>query len=530
MRKKIFISLIVLMVVAVVGIIAVQVFWINNSIDIGEKQFEANVKSALVDVSKNIQQREFRDFVEDKRDFFLHAQAKAESQDLRTYTFQKIDTINNEIFTYKQSTLIDNHAIPASKILDNHSISKDKKVNFKTYFLKKEKEISSLNLNINKDLGQRKKNIKVTSVSELPEITKLDIENFYKEIAPKTPIYKRVTIKELQLNLQNELSSRGIETPFEFAVFAGEFPTKLRSENYKKEKGSTYPIEIFENDLGLTNYYLHVTFPDKKEYILSNIIPILILASTFILFIIIAFGGALHQMFKQKQISEIKTDFINNMTHEFKTPIATINLAIDAIKNPKIIANKEKVLRYTEMIREENKRMHAQVENVLRISKLEKNQLEIRKEVVDVHDIIENAISHVELIVKNKGGFIHKHFNAALAEILGSDLHLTNVIVNMLDNAIKYAKETPKISIYTENAGNFILIKIKDQGIGMTKNAQKHVFDKFYREQKGNIHNVKGHGLGLAYVKRIVESHQGTVAVESEKDKGSTFTIKLPLI
>jgi two-component system phosphate regulon sensor histidine kinase PhoR len=218
------------------------------------------------------------------------------------------------------------------------------------------------------------------------------------------------------------------------------------------------------------------------------------------------------------------------MTHEFKTPIATINLALDAIKNPKIIDDKEKVLRYIEMIREENKRMHGQVENVLRISKLEKNQLDLTSEVSDLHDIIIDAITHVDLIVKNKGGYIKTHLEAIQSEVNISKFHFTNVIVNMLDNAVKYSNEAPHIDIYTENIGNFIILKIKDQGIGMSKTVQKQIFEKFYREQKGNIHDVKGHGLGLSYVKKIVEHNNGEVYVESEKGKGSTFTVKLPLI
>jgi signal transduction histidine kinase len=182
------------------------------------------------------------------------------------------------------------------------------------------------------------------------------------------------------------------------------------------------------------------------------------------------------------------------------------------------------------MIKQENKRMHAQVENVLRISKLEKNQLDLSKEVIDLHDIIEDGILHVGLIISDRSGFINKNFKAKLSEILASEFHLTNVITNMLDNAIKYSDDNPKIEISTENAGNNIIIKIRDEGIGMTKNVQRKIFNKFYREQTGNIHNVKGHGLGLAYVKSITEKHQGNVYVESEKGKGSTFTLKLPLI
>ena len=244
----------------------------------------------------------------------------------------------------------------------------------------------------------------------------------------------------------------------------------------------------------------------------------------------IAYASAIYQLIRQKQISEIKTDFINNMTHEFKTPIATINLAVEAIKNPKIMGDAEKVNRYLTMIRDENKRMHAQVENVLRISKLEKNQLDISKERVDAHDIIKKAITHVELIVQDRGGYIKTHLDAERSEVLANETHFGNVIVNILDNAVKYSTDSPRIDVFTEVAKNYLIIHIEDQGAGMSKAVLKRIFEKFYREHTGDIHNVKGHGLGLAYVKKIVEDHQGEVYAESEKGKGSTFYIKLPLI
>jgi two-component system phosphate regulon sensor histidine kinase PhoR len=250
----------------------------------------------------------------------------------------------------------------------------------------------------------------------------------------------------------------------------------------------------------------------------------------FTLIIIIAYANALQQLIRQRQISEIKTDFINNMTHEFKTPIATINLALDAIKNPKIIDDKDKVYKYLQMIRDENKRMHAQVENVLRISKLEKKELEISKESHNLQDIIEEAIEHVNLIIEDRQGIITTQFNANRVTVLLNDVHFTNVLVNILDNAIKYSPEAPKIDILTENVKDFVIIKIKDKGSGMSRVAQKRIFEKFYREHTGDLHNVKGHGLGLAYVKRIVEDHNGEIFVESEKGKGSTFILKIPLI
>ena len=255
-----------------------------------------------------------------------------------------------------------------------------------------------------------------------------------------------------------------------------------------------------------------------------------ILSLMFTGFIVFTYASALKQLLKQRQISQIKTDFINNMTHEFKTPIATINLALDALKNPKVKDNKEFISRYHNMIREENRRMHTQVENVLRISKLEKDELDLEKAAVNLHEIITDAVTHVSLIVENKGGYIKTHFFAENSNIFGSDLHLTNIIVNIIDNGIKYTEGAPEIDIYTENINNYVVVKVVDKGIGMSKSVQKKIFEKFYREQMGNIHNVKGHGLGLSYVKRILDDHDAEINVESEKGNGSTFIIKLELI
>jgi two-component system, OmpR family, phosphate regulon sensor histidine kinase PhoR len=247
-----------------------------------------------------------------------------------------------------------------------------------------------------------------------------------------------------------------------------------------------------------------------------------LLSLIFTSIIILTYSNTLSQLMRQRQISQIKTDFINNMTHEFKTPIATINLALDAMKNPKVADDKEFIARYMKMIRDENRRMHAQVENVLRISK--------PKERIKLHEIIEDAMSHVTLMMDNRSGKLNTNFEALKSSILGNDLHLTNVMVNILDNAIKYSDQAPEITISTENVKDSIILKVADNGIGMSKAAQKRIFEKFYREPTGDIHNVKGHGLGLAYVKRILDDHNAEIYVESEKGKGSTFIIKFDLI
>ncbi|MCK5677506.1 MAG: HAMP domain-containing histidine kinase [Flavobacteriaceae bacterium] len=521
MSKRLFVLLIVLMGIALIGIVTVQIFWIRSSVEIREKQFSTSVKFALAKVSENIQRREFNDNIS-KYAPLLDSLQKSKESNVRDFFFQQIDTVRKEIFTFRQSIVENNYKTQISPF-DTDTI------NFNTFLSREETQIEKIKFD-SKDFIDLSPKDRIIKVGRLDKYDKLEFENYFKNILARTPIHDRVSNNEIRLNIDNELIARNIKTNFEYGVFDDDLITKVKSNNFKKQSEYTYNVPLFVDSDGNSDYNLYVSFPEKKQYILSTISWILLLSALFIFIIILAFASALYQLIRQKQISKIKTDFINNMTHEFKTPIATINLAVDSIKNPKIIGDKEKVIRYAEMIRQENKRMHAQVENVLRISKLEKNQLDFSKDVIDLHDIIDKAINHVDLIISDKKGYIKTHLHAELSEILGNDFHFTNVITNILDNAIKYCDETPKIDVFTENAGNNIIIKIKDQGIGMTKNVQKKIFDKFYREHTGNIHKVKGHGLGLSYVKSVTEQHQGKIYVESEKGNGSTFIIKLPLI
>jgi len=523
MNKRLFIWLIILMSISLVGIIVVQVYWTNNTILIRENQFSSDVKFALAKVSDNIQNREINDYYKEFAPLIDSARM-AKKGVVKNLFYSKIDTSTNEIFTFKQSILENNYKSPITNLQYPTDTLK-----FKTYYSETSKMLSKLS-KISKDIKQLTPEQKFIKIGKLTGLEKLQYEDFFKAIAPRNPIYKRVSANELKFNLDYELRQRGINTNFEYAIYGDSLPTKIRSANFKLNKGKTYIVPLFVADNGRSNFDLYVSFPKKKEYILSAISKILILGAFFILIIAFAYGSAIYQLIKQKQISQIKTEFINNMTHEFKTPIATINLALDAIKNPKIISNENKILNYVRMIGEENKRMLTQVENVLQISKLEKNQLDLSKEIVDISDLLEDAITHVDLIIKNRGGYIKTQFNAVLDEVHGNPFHLKNVFINILDNAIKYSTEAPKIEVFTETKGNELLVKITDQGMGMSKNVQKQVFNKFYREQTGNVHNVKGHGLGLSYVKKIVEYHGGTVSVASEKGKGSTFTVKLSLI
>lgn len=520
MNRKVFILIIFLMSISLIGIIAVQISWIKNSIELSDNQFKSDVNSALIKVSENISDRELNDFYQ-KLSRFAQDRERITESEFKNFFYQQIDTTKQETFEYAQTILEENYKFPI-EFFENDSIE------FKKIF-SKEKVTIIKNVVSDKDIKPLRTESFVKH-KELKNLEKLLLNNQSKLLFSRLPILDRVSNQEITLNLRRELSQRGIKTPFKYGVYNNAFATKLKSGYFRLDAEKTHKVPLFVNNEGQSDYQLYVSFPEKKQYLLASVWKILVPSIIFILIVILAFISSLYQMIKQKQISEIKTDFINNMTHEFKTPIATINLALDAIKNPKIIDEKDKVLKYVKMIRDENKRMHAQVENVLRISKLEKNQLDVSKEKQDMHDLIEEAVTHVELLVNSKGGKINLHLDAIMSEVLANDFHFTNVIVNILDNAIKYSESEPIIDIFTENSAKSIIIKIKDNGIGMSKNIQKNIFRKFYREETGNIHNVKGHGLGLAYVKKIVEHHQGVVFVESEKGKGSTFSIKLPLI
>ncbi len=526
MNKRLFVSLVVLMSLSLIGIISVQLYWIKSSVEDKEEQFSNAITQVLTKVTDKIEDREMDDY----SDRFLNLKdsiGEFKSSHLSNIFFIDRDLNSNEILFYSHGILEEDYNI-ASTFFDNSNGNDSTSI--KNYTSKRTKTVYKEEFGLDGKSYKLNPIQKLEKVGGLSSIDKAMFDDVYRVYAEKVPIHKRVTRQEIELLLDRELEDRGMDIDYEYGVYSKGLPTKVKSPKFKYGKTTTYEAPFFKDSEGNSNFSLLLNFPKKKKFLLQSILGMALLSLVFTLIIMIAYSGAIYQLIKQKQISEIKSDFINNMTHEFKTPIATINLAVEAIKNPKIIGDSEKVQRYLQMIREENKRMHAQVENVLRISKLEKNQLDISKGRVNVHDIIAKAITHVQLIVNDRGGYIKTHLNAARAEVLANDMHFGNVVVNILDNAVKYSPNEPKIDVFTEVVNNSIVIEVRDQGAGMSKAVLKRVFEKFYREHTGDIHNVKGHGLGLAYVKKIVEDHQGEVYAESEKDKGSSFYIKLPLI
>jgi len=506
------------MSLSLIGIIFVQGYWIKSTVDNKEEQFSYNAKQVLINVSKELQNKELQAFwfnfdFEDSTSLTLN------NDNLEKYFgLNKYATGGNNDYNKR---LEDDHKESSDFLVStSDSIQLAKLINNKVNDYLNQGQVS----------GSVSAEERLERLMRMDEVEKSMLSSYIAEFTSKIPIHKRLSKQLVEQTLAEELQNFNLKSGFEYGVFVNSLATKVHSDNFVLNSAGTYSVPLFVDVSGNSNYQLMVDFTEKKEVVLSSVILMAALSIVFTLIIVIAYSSALTQLIKQRQISQIKTDFINNMTHEFKTPIATINLALDAIKNPKVSSDQEKVARYLQMIREENKRMHAQVENVLQISKLEKNELDLKKERLQLHELVEDALTHVALIIEDRSGYVKNHFGALKSSVLGNEDHLTNVVVNILDNAIKYSTEEPKIDIYTENVRNSIILKIRDQGSGMSKSVQKKIFEKFYREHTGDIHNVKGHGLGLAYVKRILDDHHATIHVESERGKGSTFIIKLPLI
>jgi len=526
MNKLFFRILVLLMSLSLIGIILVQVYWFNTSFENNAEQFKYHVKQVIGNVADKLQKQEEYTYYEKFNRYKDSTGKIPQKNDLLEFYYVQKNHNNNTTIVFTNSISSEDYDISSTFFGKKADAFK-----FKSFNSKRVTEVYNNNkFDNSKVQSNLLPDVKIEKSGNLGVLDNVAFEINFKEIAAAMPLQERVTKETIHKLLKKELEEYGVKTRFEFGVFSSGLATKVKSDGFKYDANTTYSIPIFSDNEGRNKYELLVSFPQKKKFLLTDLIGITLLSIIFTLIIIIAYTSALNQLIRQRHISEIKSDFINNMTHEFKTPIATINLALDAIKNPKIIGDKEKVFKYLQMIKDENKRMHAQVENVLRISKLEKKELDINKESVNIHGVIDDAIEHVHLILEDRQGTITKHFDAIRTSVLLNEVHFINVIVNILENAIKYSPNTPEIDVFSENVKDYIIIKIKDNGLGMSKVAQKRVFEKFYREHTGDLHDVKGHGLGLAYVKKIIDEHNGQIYVESEKGKGSTFIIKIPLI
>jgi two-component system phosphate regulon sensor histidine kinase PhoR len=379
---------------------------------------------------------------------------------------------------------------------------------------------------------------------------KLDIvpEDFSLNLLKPITIGQQFSVEDIQKKLQAAFLQNNLkDIRFEFALASLNKAGEVGSYFEKQSKDF---IDHYEDSTKNFNYIVPVVppsgtagenlapdeifivvVPDIKNLVFKSLRWRITTSVLFTLIILAAFYLTVRTMLRQKKLGEIKNDFINNMTHEFKTPIATISLAVDAMRNEKVIHDREKMGYFSDIIKEENQRMNRQVETILKASQLEKQEVDLNLKPVHVHDVIHDVVDNFALQLDEKKGKVELQLNAANDMINADEVHFSNLVNNLVDNAVKYAKDNtpPVIKLSTQSNGKNFIMKIEDNGIGMTKDTVKRVFERFYRAHTGNVHNVKGFGLGLSYVKTMVEAHDGDIKAESTLGKGSTFTVDLPL-
>ena len=514
MTKRLYIALIILMSFSLIGIVGLQVYWITESIQVKEDQFSQLISQSLKSVSNDLETLDKINFVDRyKMSSNGHIIDKAKRDKLLT----GVDDQKKKSILDQKKIVIDVNFPKIEFVVSQHNSNKQ------SIFVIKKSEKPKSNNQLDSDYL-----IHLSSNDSISTFLLALLERKYEELGNMMPIRKRVSKEYLEHLLSVSLTQNNIKTRFEYAIMSKGLITPVYSKRFR-QTGNEYVVPVFANKNGVSIYNLYVQFPNKRDFVLSSMWMMLLLSVVFTLVIVFTYAGALYLIFKHRRTSEVKTDFINNMTHELKTPIATINLAIDALRNPKILVDKERILHYANVIKDENKRMNEQIENVLRISRLDSNNLELYKKETSLNELVEEAINHILVIVEDRGGEIDFELNAENDIVNVDVLHFGNILVNILDNANKYSVNSPEIMVKTFSIEGYISVEISDKGMGINRVSQEKIFDKFFRVSRGNVHNIKGQGLGLAYVKQIVDAHKGTVTVKSQKKKGSTFTVTIPL-
>jgi two-component system, OmpR family, phosphate regulon sensor histidine kinase PhoR len=534
-NRKYLTGIVIMMALSIIGITWVQIVWIKNAVDKSNENFNMAVFSSLNNAAEEIENtRKMNSF----NNFFLHDPVQmTDSSAGVTGFFSYGSTITSNggtvsINIRNQVGKVNKNGDQKVLIISDTSYtdtltSATGPVDRSTGILNNRNLSGNNNealLNVDsRDFSDwlRKRSGEFANMSDqmLKEIYESE-----KEMDPG--------IDEIRNTLRYFFPFYGINTPFEFAILKdGEISTASSKKIGKNEfQRSMYKVRLLRDNLIRRDLVLSVVFPGKTNYVLGSMAWILGGSLLFSLFIFSTFALSLFFIIRQKKISEIKSDFINNMTHEFKTPIATISLAADTITNPKVINDEKSIRHFVSMIKKENSRMNKQVETILQIASLDKKEIDFHFENTSLHQIIERAIETIEIQIQQKHGKIRTALSATDSTVYGDAEHLTNLVHNLLDNAIKYSPEYPDITVGTENRQGGIILSVEDKGIGMSKSVQTKIFERFYRQASGDVHDVKGFGLGLNYVRAIIDAHRGNVSVTSEPGKGSRFEIFLPLI
>jgi two-component system phosphate regulon sensor histidine kinase PhoR len=510
MNKRVIFILGFVMGLAILLLIGLQLFWLKNALRDKEKQFDQVVLQALSDLSNKIERQETYDLISGE----ISPQS-SDSSKTSIDTVVKVSYSDSSV-SFKQNLVIQHD--------DKGKISANITFNASSNLVLN--DTSTIGTNVRNDSARTK-----SYESQLVEKQKY-IDNVLLRMFSGTPdIEKRLSSDQLEAILSESLHDYGIDLKFEYAVSKWNTILAYQSEKFHPEKiSSVYRVKLYPNDYSTQDNYLHIYFPERSNYLIKSLGFMGISSALLTLFVVFAFGLTLYVIFKQKKISEMKNDFVNNMTHELKTPISTISLASQMLGDKSIPETSKNFNRISDIISQESKRLGTQVEKVLQMATIDKGNLNLRLKEIDLHNLIESVAGNFILQVENRGGLLIPSLHADDPLVMVDPMHLTNVITNLLDNAVKYSDKVPEIYIETINRNNYIDITVKDNGIGISKNNQKRIFDQFFRVPTGNVHNVKGFGLGLNYVKKIIEAHKGFITVESEMGVGTRFTFSIPLI
>ncbi len=373
-------------------------------------------------------------------------------------------------------------------------------------------------------------------------------EQFMQELMRPPLISQRFSYQAMTELLRKAFNYRGLkDTKFEFCIFSGgginssvfSNTNELKSANYYTALRDTLHnlqtiLPLVNNTIELNGpepfETMSIVIPDYKSVVLKQMRWMIFGVIFFTLIIISAFFVTVRTLLMQKKLSEIKNDFINNMTHEFKTPLATISLAVDAMRNDKVVHDSEKSAYFSEIIKEENRRMNKQVETILQAALIDRQELQLKLQPLHINEVIRRVMDNFKLQLEEIHADVVLQLESGYDMVEADEVHFTNLISNLIDNAIKYSRGKLMIRIQTQRIGKNMAIRVEDNGIGMSKETQRRIFEKFYRAHTGNVHNVKGFGLGLSYVKSVADAHNGRIKVESAIGKGTIFILEIPLI
>ena len=534
MSKQRIIYIIFAMTAALLGLLGLQFYWVNNAIKITEDRFKHNIHDVLEAVSRRLENREI---------LYATRENIEKSRKQNNKIVMKVDS--NGIARWKEDRIIKRKRTLTNPVLTGNGYEievEEESIISKTGFAKRNKintspEIAQFNYEQLNPILDSMDSIEyiqnVQQQSYLKYVNKVDMVAVVMEylVNFERPIEARIDSHWIDSLLRSELQCKDIQLAYTFGV--------LDTRNYEilfcndlNEKlnllQSGFHIRLFPNDEFAPASYLYLSFPNQRTYLMRDMFWVFGTSILLIGVILACFMIAISTIIRQKKTSQITNDFINNMTHEFKTPVSTISLACEVMQDPDMQNNGRQLNRYLNIIKEENNRLGQQIEKVLQIATLEKNDFKLKIETLDVHKIIDKVLQNMAIQIENRNGLIETFFHAEHALIEGDEVHVTNIIFNLLDNANKYSPQNPDITVSTENIKNGIVLTISDKGVGISKDTISKVFDRFYRVPTGNVHDVKGFGLGLSYVKTMIDAHNGQISVKSELNKGSTFTIFLP--